>query len=104
YGRLPSDKKLSRKFFVIFALLNQIQHLFIAMRHGVLDNAEFETYAMQTIRLLKREQSTVAYLLTQRGYAQDFKETILPLFQRAVGPEFPAAAPAEAGTTPVRKS
>ncbi len=78
-------------------MLNQIQHLFIACQHNVIDKDEFENYAMQTIRLLKREQPTVTYLLTQRGYSQNFKDAILPLFGRASAPELPIAAPSKAG-------
>jgi hypothetical protein len=48
---------------------------------------------MQTIRLLKREQTTVTYLLAERGYSQDFMDTVLPLFGNVEAPELPVATP-----------
>jgi hypothetical protein len=77
--------------------------LFVAKEHGVLDKSEFELYALQTVRLLKREEATVTYLLTQRGYAQDFRDAILPLFGKAAAPEHPTIASADITVGPVHK-
>lgn len=104
YGQEPVDQKHSRRYFVIFAMINQIQHLYIALKHGILDQSEFESNALETVRLLKREQSTVTYLLTERGYAGDFRNAILPLFKKAVAPEFPPAASTELSMPPAQKS
>jgi hypothetical protein len=87
YGRTPSDLRTSRRYFVMFSMLNQIQHLFIAYEHNVLDRDEFERAAIQTVKLLKREQTTVAYLLAERGYSQRFANAIIPLFAKVVAPD-----------------
>jgi hypothetical protein len=87
YGRTPSDLSTARRYFVIFSMLNQIQHLFIAYEHSVLDRDEFESAAIQTVKLLKREQTTVAYLLAERGYSQRFANAIIPLFAKVVAPD-----------------
>jgi hypothetical protein len=104
YGQPMYDIKQSRRFFVIFSMLNQIQHLYIAFRHGILEKDEFESYALQTAKLLKREEATVKYLLAQRGYASDFKDAVVPLLARAIAPEFPAAPPAQSAHLPVSKT
>lgn len=101
YGQKLSDKKLARKFFVIFSILNQVLHLFIAMRHGVLEKNEFEDYAIQTLRLIKCEQSTVIYLLSERGYSKDFRDTVLPLLEQAIAPKIFGAGAAATGQAPV---
>jgi hypothetical protein len=83
------DLDLARKYFVNFLMLNQIQHLFIAMNHRVLTRAEFDTYGLQILRLLKREEGTVNYLLDERGYSDAFKTAIRRLFANVTAPNFP---------------
>ncbi len=83
---------LARKYFVIFSMLNQIQHLFIAINHRILTRAEFDTYALQTLRLLKRQEETVNYLLDERGYSDGFKAAIRPLFATVHAPNLPPAS------------
>ena len=90
YGRKMADRRRAKKFFILFSMLNQVQHLFIASQHGVLDKLEFEKYALQALRLIKREQPIVNYLLTQRGYSEDFAQVVLGLIDRVEPSEAPS--------------
>lgn len=72
-------------------MLNQVQLLYIAYKHGVLDKEEFEDSAMQTIKLLKRNQEIAEYLLKERGYSINFRSATMPLFDRATPSQLPVA-------------
>lgn len=76
-------------YFLLFTKINRIHHLYIALKHGILTREDFKTNSIPTVKLMKREEDTVRYLLAERGYSQDFANELLSMFENVEPSEFP---------------
>jgi hypothetical protein len=66
------DEEQSRNFFLLFLMLNGLQHFFSTYKNGLISYGDLVNYAYPTAKLLKNQSDTVDYLLRERGYSEEF--------------------------------
>ena len=75
YGsRKRTDVDTARKYFLIFIIINHLQHFFLAYKSKLISTSELISHCEGSAKLLKNEESTVKYLLRERGYSTDFAQ------------------------------
>ncbi len=90
YGReLPGSPKLSKKFYYLFLIINQIHHLYLSYQFGIYSRREFRRYSLPTVSLIAKETPTIKYLLAERGYSEEFEREMLLLLRDATPPTLP---------------
>jgi len=65
-----------RRRFLIFMVLNRVQHYFFGFQNNLIDRAEYEDLAMRSLRLLKRQEDLVISLVKERGYSDVFSDEV----------------------------
>jgi hypothetical protein len=91
YGyALDGPKDLSKKFYYLFLMINQIHHHYLAYSFGIYSLREFRRFSLPTLSLIAREAETIEYLLTERGYLEDFRQEVLSLLKKATPPAQPS--------------
>ena len=68
------DKETSQKYCLLFIVINGLQHFFYSYKNELMSKEELDLCCLPTARMLKREENTVSYLLTERGYSPEFSE------------------------------
>lgn len=71
------DRNETKRRFHIFLYLNRIQHYSFAYKNNLLTKQEYVALAERTLRLIKREQPLIEYLLRERGYDPEFAREVL---------------------------
>jgi hypothetical protein len=93
YGReLRDTPKLSKKFYYLFLIINQIHHHYLSYQFGIYSRKEFRRYSLPTVSLIVREAPTIMYLVAERGYSVEFEREMLLLLKDATPPAQPAFA------------
>jgi hypothetical protein len=81
------DEAQSRDFFLLFLMLNGLQHFFFTYKHGLISYGDLVNYAYPTAKLLKNQSDTVHYLLRERGYSEEFSSFMRRLIADASPPK-----------------
>lgn len=71
------DVKKARAFTFAFLHLNKIQNNYQAMKQGVLSKKEYLEMSLPTLRLFARNKKLIIYLVSQRGYGDQFRDNII---------------------------
>ncbi|MGF1456874.1 MAG: hypothetical protein ACFB6R_16015 [Alphaproteobacteria bacterium] len=82
------DIDQSRRFHELFLVINRIHHLWLSKYYGVLNKKEFAFFASPTIKLIKRQEKLISYLLLERGYPPQFRDEFLDLMEKVDPPAF----------------
>lgn len=77
-GDVENNKRLNQ----IFLYINQIQHLYLAYQHKMINEREFEQLAIPTLRLIAREQKLIDFILLNRGYGEHFVSKVRVLLHK----------------------
>lgn len=91
YGVEPEEINLpaAKKRFMLFIRLNILQDLWMERQEDLIDEGEFKARATTYLRLIKRQESLVDHLLTERGYIVAFGATIRSLLKDVEPPNPP---------------
>lgn len=84
---------LPKKFYYLFLIINQIHHHYLAYLFGIYSLKEFRKFSLPTLSLIAREAKTIEYLVTERGYAEDFRKEVIFLLAKATPPAAPFSEP-----------
>jgi hypothetical protein len=87
---LDESSEMSKKFYYLFLIINQIQHHYLAYRFGIYSLKEFRQFSLPTLSLIAREAETIEYLVSERGYTEEFGREILALLKQATPPVPPS--------------
>jgi len=71
------DINRARSFTFAFLHLNKIQNNYEAMKEGVLSKREYLEMSLPTLRLFARNKRMIVYLVSQRGYGDEFRDSIV---------------------------
>lgn len=73
------DDQLIRDFNFVFIQLNKIQNNYQAYIFGVISYREFLEMSSPSLQLLARNKSFIKYVVTNRGYSQEFQIEIFKM-------------------------
>lgn len=69
----------ARQYTLAFLHINKIQNNYEAYKGGILKKYEYENMSIPTLQLFARKKPLIHYLITQRGYSQDFQESVMDM-------------------------
>ncbi|MEM7408887.1 MAG: hypothetical protein AAF430_01465 [Myxococcota bacterium] len=73
------DVQEARAFTFAFLHLNKIQNNFEAMSQRVISRREYVEMSLPTLRLFARSKNLICYLVEQRGYSPEFRDSVVEL-------------------------
>jgi len=88
------DIAKTKQMYVVFSVLNVVQHAWVAHQRQVLTWTEFVESAETALRLIKNCEPIAIYALTERAYPKGFAKDVMAILRKVKPPALP---PAELG-------